>query len=836
MRRYLATLRGVGAAVRMMAATAATLTPLCAAQGPAAQDANGPSSGKSEQPVMYATFGFGGTLPAEHWGPITLYVTAGERPLSGAIVVEFDQDSTQKARITVPFSATPERTTPVPIVAALRTLCERVDFTMVNERGQALHHLAYARNPDDRTALMPTPLDDERALVVSVGRTTVPESVRDWSILYSALLPTTAVNTPPRRVGEPRDIDEAWSLTGSGRVEVDELPISWMAYDGVRVLVINPQPTASRSVDPRAQEAVRAWVRSGGRLVVLADGPGDTWRDWLPDEARDAISLEPPEMGPVPQSVAKGLTKAAADTEARLALQPDDVALKTQVPGPADHVPRRILRLSDTGKSLGWSIRWGLDEDTASGAGLLAEGPAGYGIVTILGLDPARAPATLSVRGTSLVWRDALSTLMDDWMEDAFRIAKARAGMSWGVYAQAAPARAANAAIERVGHVPIPSDWIFLLIAGAMGLLAAMVGPIDYFALKRLKAGHRSWLTAMAWIGLASAFAYAGPRLLRAQPTQVNRLSVIDCVASRPGQGERAAFSTAITGVYSGESGRAKVENPDPASWWRGIATRYPWRGFGDRTPGAIVPTLQAAAGGQSGSMRGNPLAELPIALWTFRSLTDSSVPGPDHFASRLMARVTPSGDGCAVMVAGLPENAKVVAAAAQVGDQWYTIDAPPQSQAIRDETADFLRPRVIGGRVATSSPAHRANEAPPEPPRAPIGRPEGGSWSVALPHASSKRPADWDNPAPDYNNPNAFMYWGDQTPASNDSRPGTMLEIPGPDRRTQAVSDRVRGGRWAAVYLSVEGLPPETRLAWPSRYEHTCVLRLLVPLEGAAP
>jgi hypothetical protein len=120
--------------------------------------------------------------------------------------------------------------------------------------------------------------------------------------------------------------------------------------------------------------------------------------------------------------------------------------------------------------------------------------------------------------------------------------------------------------------------------------------------------------------------------------------------------------------------------------------------------------------------------------------------------------------------------------------------------------------------------------------PHAPIGRFVGGSWSAALPHASSKRPADWDNPAPDYNNPNAFMYWGDQAPVNHESRPGTMLDIPGPDRRTQAVADRVRGGQWAAVYLSVEDVPPETRLAWPSRYEHTCVLRLLVPLEGAAP
>src|SRR5438128_1087571 len=83
-------------------------------------EAGQPKAGepRGSQPVMLASFGFGGVYAAERWGPITVSVTPGDKPLSGSIIVEYAQDQTQSARIAVPFAATPERTTYVPIVAA----------------------------------------------------------------------------------------------------------------------------------------------------------------------------------------------------------------------------------------------------------------------------------------------------------------------------------------------------------------------------------------------------------------------------------------------------------------------------------------------------------------------------------------------------------------------------------------------------------------------------------------------------------------------------------------------------------------------------------------------
>ena len=40
-----------------------------------------------QQPVMLASFGFGGVYAAERWGPITVSVTPGDKPLAGSIIV-----------------------------------------------------------------------------------------------------------------------------------------------------------------------------------------------------------------------------------------------------------------------------------------------------------------------------------------------------------------------------------------------------------------------------------------------------------------------------------------------------------------------------------------------------------------------------------------------------------------------------------------------------------------------------------------------------------------------------------------------------------------------------
>src|SRR5690606_1059067 len=138
---------------------------------------------------------------------------------------------------------------------------------------------------------------------------------------------------------------------------------------------------------------------------------------------------------------------------------------------------------------------------------------AGYGLVTILGLAPSRDPATLSARAAGEVWRDALETALDYWLDQTESILQAQTTGGWGALVIPANQRANNAAVERVGQVPEAGEWLFLVIAGAMSILALLVGPVDYFVLRRLGAAQRSWLTALGWVALASAVAYGGPKV-----------------------------------------------------------------------------------------------------------------------------------------------------------------------------------------------------------------------------------------------------------------------------------------------------------------------------------
>src|SRR5690606_829547 len=166
-------------------------------------------------------------------------------------------------------------------------------------------------------------------------------------------------------------------LTGA-RGEADDRPLPWVGYEGVQGLVVTALSSgaAARSAVPRALEAVQTWVRSGGRLVVLADGPGDAWRQWLPDEARGMVSLDAPGDGPLPPAVAAAVRRAAQITATRLTADPENDSLRIDVPPPAERATQRVIRLTEAGREAGWTLRWVSDGAEDVDRGLIAEGPA----------------------------------------------------------------------------------------------------------------------------------------------------------------------------------------------------------------------------------------------------------------------------------------------------------------------------------------------------------------------------------------------------------------------------------------------------------------------------
>lgn len=772
---------------------------------------------KGDQPVMVATFGWGGQMPAERWSPITVYITTGERPISGTIVVEFPQDSTQTAAITVPFAATPNRTTPVPIVAALPQYCDKVSFMMFDESGSLITSLRYTRAFTDQTAQLPTFLDNVRGLFVGVGRTSLPESIRVSNSDAAAVQTEAPIQS--RRSSLLRDTSYGWTFAVGASILPDELPISWTAYEGVTALVVNPASAGpdGRTADPRAQEAALAWLLSGGRLVILADAPGDNWRSWLPPSIRDYITLDPAAIGPLPATIGDTLRRAATAAAVR-ASNTENAPAEPPLPGPVERVAQRGIHLSGPILEAGWKVRWALDTQGPQDqwTGLLAEGPVGYGHIVILGVDPARTPETANSRAAAAVWRSALGDAVEDWLMTAAAMTSTNYG-----YMQSAADRASNTAVELLGDVPIVGDTVFYVIAAAMALLVLMVGPFDYFVLRRLGAGQRSWFTALLWIAVACSVAYAAPKLLRAAPTQINRLSIVDRMPTAPAGVGPLSYSAGLVGIYAGESGTAQVQNPDLTSWWRGVSITQPWASFSEfRNPSSYVPTVQAAAGGAAGSARGNPITRLPMALWTFRALSDTSIPTPAQGAG-FDARIRATTEGYRALLTGVPDGAKVTAAALRVGDRWYTLE---------DESGPESEPAASPFPIP--APAARPRVSRPAPPK---GEAAPGSWTGDFPdqYASRTAPKAWSSPPFD---PNQYYTGLPGYPAAApDTHPGPLLELAGPDRRAQAVDRYLATGNWAALYINLTDCPPALKFQWPSRHRDTMVLRLLVPLEEAA-
>jgi len=762
------------------------------------------AQGKDDLSVS-VVFGWQGRLAADRWSPITVSIAPGEKALAGVLTAEYRQDASGVAQTEVPFAATPGRTTPVHILACISESCDRVRLTLADEAGVVRWSQTFEGLGPGFAQPLPQLMGEANPLTAVVGRSSLFEALRDWPTVVASSDFTNGADRLPRGVTSIQvgQFDSAWTRMVPARAEAANLPTSWAAYDGLAMLVVIPD--SSEPPDGRAVEAIHQWVRSGGRLVVRADAPGEAWRAWVPEAMTAGLEVEAMRQGPVPEEASESLQRLGS----RLRVIQNAPAADSgrgfsgadaPIPVAASTLLQRPLRLV-AGDGM-WSLHW----STGTGSGLIAKGRLGFGTILVFGFDPAKTTTAVSTIGGGAVWREGLELAAEDVL-DAQTQYYARRG--WGSVSMAIQS-AVNAALERVGQVPGVGDGAFILIAGCLLVLGLLVGPFDFFVLRRLRALQRSWMTAMAWTLAASIGAFAGPRLVRTDTTRINRLTIEDCIASPVGgEGETAvralggpcAFQSGVMGIYAGGSGIAKFPEADPASWWRGASVKY----VNETTvPGSgVIPVVQRAAGGASGSVKGGPLKELPLALWTFRSFADEAAPGPT-----ISARVRAGESGWNVLISGVPEGARVVDAALRVGKHWCTIG---QSERVRDEAG------VAQFAYDTRGTAKEQ-----------VGSRDGGVWTAMF----ARRFADKATPVTWSTSDIADSYMGTQETIV-DGRPGLLTRLAGPSRRTQAVEEMIEGGKWAALYLEVAGWPLDTPIDWKLESEHTRILRVLVPLQG---
>lgn len=580
---------------------------------------------RAQTPVSLSVeFGWAGHVVPGAWNPVRVRTDAGERVVSGEVVLSYMQTTTQRASLLVPVVTTPGHgglaefpaffPSNVGDVAATLTL----DGRMRPAVSMTYEPVPLTGSPIGRV------LSSAESLIVVVGSHTLAAHAGAWRSAYTPPEQPNHAHIP----SEAAMIEHALAHLRVVAIEPAALPRDWIAYRGVTLLVID----ASRvgAIDDRAREAIRGWISSGGRVLVHADVSSPVWRTLLPEPA-------PPLAEPL---------RVTPGADLHDLLEGTDQA-------PAESLQARLLSPQ---RELGWTGRWPAEDGF-----LFAIGPSGFGVVGVMGVDPRRVPAAVSNNAAAELWRDALLELCRDLL-----IARAGLQPDWerfGTSAGDIERRALIAAYDSASIQGRVGLGTFILLALATLALVLLVGPVDMLLIRRRGHGEFWWIACGAWLALAGAIAYAVPLVVRSSESRSESASCEDYLPSGPG------WSSGALLAFHGTSETAALLDDRPAPWWSlGETTLYSW-------PGSVRSTIQSTP------FRTSPtIAPLRLGgrIWTVRPLAHESSlpPGPS-------ARVVRRLDLTEIEVRGLPQGTHVASGIVNLSGETHAIAIEPAGDGI---------------------------------------------------------------------------------------------------------------------------------------------------------
>jgi len=278
-------------------------------------------------------------------------------------------------------------------------------------------------------------------------------------------------------------------------------PDNSIGYQGSDVLVwLDPDPSQMSSVAQR--EALVNYVNQGGHLVLAA---GTGWQALTGSFLSELLPARPtgtdPPVGEVFDLVAE--PSAAPGDVADWSLGKDTV----------------LVRLEDPRGEVLMAHR---------GAPVIVRAPVGLGRVTLIAFDPTKSPFTeADPEAKRAFWTTALGISVTS-----------RDPLDLGTVEQVSEPliRALN---DFPGFKPINFTFIILFLLGYV----ILIGPADYFILKRLKRLHWTWVTFPTVAIFASVLAFWLLSSERVRGLLANSISVVDASADS----DRIAGTTFMT-------------------------------------------------------------------------------------------------------------------------------------------------------------------------------------------------------------------------------------------------------------------------------------------------
>ncbi len=671
-----------------------------------AQDSTLPSA-----PTVLLDLGFSGTLPAERWAPIRVVVSPLEEPVQGMARIRINSGSDTLTTL-VPVTTTPGRETIVPATIWIPPTIASIQIELLAESGTRIATTSYGTLAGAQAVGLEPPT--AMPIILGVGSPSLRLAFgrdsyeRDFSgpggdIDRSRAAVARVASAVPPAVGLP-----PW------------LPTEAMAYQGVAALVIDG--AIADRLPPDALAAIREWVISGGRLMIV-------------NASSSAIRLVLAQHAP--QGLALGQLR--------------EVQLPDTLGGPIS-MAVRTFEQTDVPPA------WRTDEQ-----GFTASGPVGLGTVSIVGFDPDAHANNDRIAAAETAWHAIMAPLITDRLEEGRRMLGASRwdGTSLGTVSM-------QAALGWVSRAPVVGMGAFLAIFAMMLGLAIALGPIDRFALRRLRSLHRWWLTAIAWIALATVGAWLAPSYVRSGPTTVGNIRTVD--AWQDTTGTVHSWQTTISGIFLNRSAAIEFDSLDQTAWLSPAVHPWQYTGMGSLTS----VSTNAAPATQPTTAR----------LWTTRSFEQqgpTTLPlgvdfaeGRDRFELRLRG----------------PIAERVETIAVRTGGRWLHL-LPGGSP--RRDGSDLILHAIRRDLVA-------------QPPR-----------SFDIDHLLGSR----DGLRP-------FMYGDvDRRPP-----PSLTLELRGPANRTKSFEALSDTDDWAVVYLAWDGDDPLIAANVAETFETLWVTRIAIPVE----
>lgn len=376
-----------------------------------------------------------------------------------------------------------------------------------------------------------------------------------------------------------------------------QLPRFAKGYDCFDLLILNAPDLGK--MDLTTQTAIADWVRGGGRLIL-----------WLNDDPVPPLSpigqLLPAQPGrtrivkvPHETLTLAGIIDRFDQLKIR-DLTPDPGAEQMQlfplIPGPVNHVQ--------------WEVKAPIVSNDYPREFIGLRERRGLGQIELLSFDVSSLPFRDGVEAMKF-WRPLLTGLVP--LHDG-----TDSNRSFSNAMQQSPEKASAAAqvMDWLGDVPGVGKFGFSYVAAVLLMLIVLVGPVDWFVLKKMGRQPWTWITTAGWIALITVGGIFIGHMLKSGDLYYRTVRIID-------QADGEAVGTLdVAAIYSPRTTDYRIDAA-PEGWWQPLsASEYFYRGSGMMTK---ISCTQNPHDAQT-EARSNLPEEMTINVWNLRFLEGDKI------------------------------------------------------------------------------------------------------------------------------------------------------------------------------------------------------------------